>query len=93
MSGPKFLEWQRNQRVRCKKTFENCFRVSGSKLNVSESELKNGIISMQTFRFLSETFSIGLLFSIFQTVISDRFLASVIICVEYFDVFHTQRPE
>ena len=40
VSRPKFLEWKKNQRVRCKKPFENWLRVSGSKLNVSESELK-----------------------------------------------------
>ena len=37
--GPVFLEYE-NQRVRCKKTFENSLSVSGSRLNVSEYDLK-----------------------------------------------------
>ena len=46
VSGPVFLEWKKNQRVRCKKTFKNWLRVTGSKLNVSESDLKNGLLNI-----------------------------------------------
>ena len=34
----------KNQRVRCKKTFENWLRITGSKLNVSECHLKMALV-------------------------------------------------
>ena len=39
VAGPLFLKWK-NQGARCKKLFENCKRVSGSKLHVSAAQLE-----------------------------------------------------
>ena len=41
--GTPIVLMENNQRVRCKKTFENWMRVSGSKLHIFTARLKNGL--------------------------------------------------